>query len=357
MFETGGIQVNLLNVFRALKNQFDFYLVVFKKTNSLAEKEVKKHIKRFFVINEKIFILKRNEKAIKKIEEIIKKVKPDLIESHILFADLQVRYAAEKCGFNKVVICQHGFGKGWDKKTQFLEKRQLSFTKLYICVSKWNQRVLLDMGIPRGKTTVRYNGVDRKKFKHFLKKRGKIFNVGFIGRLEYSKNPLLLSAIAEELVKTYKIKNFYIHVVGIGSLRERLEGVIKDKKLNRNFIFYGEIDHKKINKIYIKLDALLLTSNNESLPTSAIEALVSGIPVIAPFIGGIPEIVEDKKTGFLAKKERDYARFLSLLINNRGLYNQLTKNIAKKQTLYSKKFSLKDFLERRKNIWMRYAKK
>ena len=61
--------------------------------------------------------------------------------------------------------------------------------------------------------------------------------------------------------------------------------------------FRGEVQN--MASIYEEADLLVLTSDFEGTPNVILEAMASGLPVVATAVGGVPEIVEDCKTGFL----------------------------------------------------------
>ncbi|MBA7517692.1 D-inositol-3-phosphate glycosyltransferase [subsurface metagenome] len=355
--ETGGLQCMLLNTLKYLKDDFDFYLVVFKKVNSLLEKECKNYVKNFFVLNENVFSLKLNDKCVEKIQNLIEEVSPDLIESHLFFIDLQIREAAKKSNFKNIIIYQHGFGNGWDKNMQNLELKYLAYTRRYICVSDWNKKTLITVGISEDRITVIYNGIDKQLFElndHISKEfSSNLFQIGFIGRIEPSKNPLLLPKIVKRLIKTFRLKNFKFHIVGKGSLERLLKDRIKSKSLQKYFEFHGEIPYYKITEIYRRIHLLLLTSQNESLPNVIIEALVNEIPVIAPSIGGISEVIEDETTGFLITSTDKYAEAISNLIRYPSIYNRVVESIKKHKERYYEKFSMEKYVNKRREIWMK----
>ena len=81
--------------------------------------------------------------------------------------------------------------------------------------------------------------------------------------------------------------------------------------------FWGKIDNSQIEKVYRETDVLILPSVwPENQPVSITEAMAARIPVIASRIGGIPELVDDEKTGYLFEpgNPRDLALKMSTCI-------------------------------------------
>lgn len=354
-FETGGAQVNLLSAIKHLHGDFDLYLTVFKETDSVTEKDVKKYLKGFYVLDEEIFTLVRNERTISKIEHIINKVQPSLVETHMFYIDLAVREAARRMAFRNVIVYQHGFGQGWKKKEIELEREYISYTRKYLCVTKWNKEVLISAGVPRSKTKVIYNGIDSHIFKKWRPQKHKRFTIGFIGRLEYSKNPLALVDIVRELVERHNMRAFVIRVVGNGSLMEPLKKEIAESRLERFFRFDREFHHDEMMKVFNQIDLLLMPSNNESLPTAAIEAMWTGLPVVASKVGGLSELIAEGKTGFLVSKRNGYSEVISRLMTDETMYHKVLENISSSRDSYRKRFSLETFLSTRKRIWEQLA--
>ena len=56
---------------------------------------------------------------------------------------------------------------------------------------------------------------------------------------------------------------------------------------------------------YAPLDVLVLTSKNEGTPVAIIEAMAAGVPVVAPPVGGIPDLITHDVTGLLAERSPD----------------------------------------------------
>jgi glycosyltransferase involved in cell wall biosynthesis len=115
-------------------------------------------------------------------------------------------------------------------------------------------------------------------------------NVGWIGRLSPEKDP-------QKFIATSKLLNseeFTFSMAGDGPLQKK---VLLDLKHHANFKYLGFVASSK--KYLEKLDILVLTSKIEGIPLVAMEALQNGVYVIAPRIGGIPDLINDKQNGLL----------------------------------------------------------
>ena len=91
-------------------------------------------------------------------------------------------------------------------------------------------------------------------------------------------------------------------IVGDGPQREQLQNRAAAMNLSPEVVeFRGSTDH--MADIYAESDVLVLTSDWEGTPNVILEAMACGLPVAAAKVGGVPEIVEHRETGFLAGME------------------------------------------------------
>ena len=119
----------------------------------------------------------------------------------------------------------------------------------------------------------------------------------FFGRLSVEKG--LMS-----LVKAYHKGNFKnkLYLVGDGPLREELENYVKENNLTEKVIFTGFQSGDALKKYVEEAKCVILPSEwYENGPYSILEAIALGKPAIVSNNGGLPEIVDDGKTGFICE--------------------------------------------------------
>ncbi|WP_028575390.1 glycosyltransferase family 4 protein [Desulfonatronovibrio hydrogenovorans] len=88
-------------------------------------------------------------------------------------------------------------------------------------------------------------------------------------------------------------------IVGKGSQRGKLEELVADLGLESKVIFYGQVSHDQIQKLYQDYDIYINASQVDNLPGVILEAFACGLPVVSTNAGGIPYMVEHGKTGLL----------------------------------------------------------
>ncbi|MEM2772654.1 MAG: glycosyltransferase family 4 protein [Candidatus Pacearchaeota archaeon] len=180
-------------------------------------------------------------------------------------------------------------------------------------------------------------------------------NLIFVGRLEGEKQPHIPVLIVKNLIIKNQRNNFYLNIVGNGSLKNKLEELVIENNLKDNVNFWGWIKERDVLfEIYKQSDIFLLTSNmGEGLGWVILEAMSQGLPILSTKCGGPEEIIEDGKNGFLIEiKDENYivdkfVEKIEYLINNSQVYEEISKNnIEKAKDWTAEKF----FAIMRKNI-------
>lgn len=92
--------------------------------------------------------------------------------------------------------------------------------------------------------------------------------------------------------------NLKAFIIGDGPMREELVRFVDKQGLTEMIVFTGF--RNDIESVLPALDIFLMTSNEEGLGSSILDAYLAGVPVVATRAGGIPEIVLHEKTGLLA---------------------------------------------------------
>ncbi|MDA3876983.1 MAG: glycosyltransferase [Halothiobacillus sp.] len=161
-------------------------------------------------------------------------------------------------------------------------------------VTNW----LVESGEVKSNRAVRlYNPVLLPTQKLEFSKNRSIFRMGFVGRLEPVKNPMVLL----EVLKRMNEANILVElrIVGDGSLRRGLEDRVDEYKLRSQVTFFGYQDDPY--QFIRDCDLYLQPSISEGFGLAVVEAMGCGIPVIATAVGGVPEIIQDGITGWIVE--------------------------------------------------------
>jgi glycosyltransferase involved in cell wall biosynthesis len=121
------------------------------------------------------------------------------------------------------------------------------------------------------------------------------FVVGYVGRLVPIKDlPTLVSGFTAFAKNNATAR---LLVVGDGSLRAEIEEKVRVTGLASNVRFVGW--QRNLRQVYGAMDVAALTSRNEGTPVALIEALAARVPVVATAVGGVPDVIQDGRTGVL----------------------------------------------------------
>ncbi|HEY7756125.1 MAG TPA: glycosyltransferase family 4 protein [Actinomycetota bacterium] len=135
-----------------------------------------------------------------------------------------------------------------------------------------------------------------------------------VGALTWEKDPLGQVEIAAHVLRRVPEATFLL--VGAGPLREEVEAAIAVRGLAGRILVLGV--REDVPDLLAASDVLVLASSTEGSPAVVIEAGLLGLPVAAYAIGGVPEIVEDGRTGVLVPagdRERLAAEVAALLVD------------------------------------------
>jgi glycosyltransferase involved in cell wall biosynthesis len=118
----------------------------------------------------------------------------------------------------------------------------------------------------------------------------------FAGRLEEVKK---VDKIIDSLACSNNSSKMKLFIAGDGSLKKALQKRVRELNLTDRIFFLGYVAHDELPSLYNMADAFILPSIMEGAPMVVLEALACGTPVIATGVGGIPDLVENGKNGFL----------------------------------------------------------
>jgi glycosyltransferase involved in cell wall biosynthesis len=208
---------------------------------------------------------------------------------------------------------QIAFSRGWTKdnlKVQFyhwLDRKLLRRVEHIVAVSQAKKKELLKLGIAAGRITVIPNAVEipspGQSDEQDLDLR-KEYNlptdcrlVAACGRLSPEKGHTVFLEMAEIVRK--RCDNVRFMIVGDGPLRERLELLGIDLLETGELVLTGYLPG--FSRYFPQVDILVNASFSEGMPNVVLEALSYARPVVATEVGGVGELIEHGRTGFLSR--------------------------------------------------------
>ena len=235
---------------------------------------------------------------------VVRQAQVDVIHAHLWTAH-RLAALVGRLTRTPVLATAHGM----HVTMQDLEAHLLGDTHLCL-VSEAARAHAVAVGARPQRVHVVRNGVDTAQFTPQRRNDATAdVVIGYVGRLSPEKNPQLFVRAAARVARQCPRARFV--VVGDGPLRAELEGVARDLGLGDAIRFEGIRDD--MPGVYARLDVLALTSWHEGTPLVLLEAMASGIPVVATSVGGVPELIEADVTGLLSRPGDDVALATALL--------------------------------------------
>ncbi len=229
--------------------------------------------------------------------QVVGNLSPDLLLLYNRFGHTElVEPANNRSGRPICVHYEHG--AGWGRHDAHRVKDFLDLVDGTIAVSHAARRVLeLKWGLRRGNAHVCHNGIRLLPVREtVLRSRPatRPIRIGFAGRLTCDKAPLVAVHTLARLKAAGR--PFELHVAGEGPEFRNIQTVAGKLNVASDLRMHGLVED--MEQFYSDIDILLHPSVHEALPTVCFEAASFGCPVVATRVDGIPEIVEDGRTGY-----------------------------------------------------------
>jgi len=238
--------------------------------------------------------------ASSRIRRAVRELRPEVVHMHDAHALALGRFALKGVDF-----CGKVFSRRVDYPIRWLSK--YVWVDKIIAVAELVKRVLVECGVPENKIEVVHSGVDISRLGNITPLREEIlaeykwgrdsFIIGFVGALVEQKAPQDFVEVAKYVSRRLPQARFIM--VGEGELRGAVERRIKAGGLEEQVKLTGF--REDVYSLMKSLDVIVFTSVKEGLCSTILEAQALRVPVVATAAGGVPEILEDGKTGLLAQ--------------------------------------------------------
>ena len=287
-FSIGGAEKVIFDVVKALKTEFEFTVVSLRNDGPLRTMLENEGIKTIslggkFSFDLRIFFA---------LNTLVRRISPHIIHSHLFKANWLARVIAHRNRIPQISTI-HTVSSYLNPIETLVERYTSSLSAVNVCCSKY---VALDntRRIKRPFNYYIYNGM--KVSDTPTNRMIDPYRLLAICRIDLEQKALLELVEAINILKNNGFR-FTLDIYGDGEGIKKLEKKIKRLGLRENIVLKGFIE--KPLSIMPHYSVFVLPSKIEGFPVSILEAISSGLVVVASNVGGIPEFIEDKETGFL----------------------------------------------------------
>ncbi len=311
-FDVGGLENGLVNLINGLPEEsFRHAIVCLKGYTSFRNRLTRGDV-------ELVALDKREGKDpahYLSLWRLFRQKRPAIVHTRNL-GTIDAVVPAKLAGVRNVVHSEHGWDvddlHGTRKKYLYLRRAIAPLIDRHVAVSQdiatWLESAVR---IRPDRITRIYNGVDIERFRPYPadqvagEARGEppVFVIGSVGRMADVKDPLNLARAFVRLVESADElrQRVRLVMVGDGPVRNDVQTLFSRAGLLDIVDLPGQ--RNDIPELLRTLDLFVLPSRNEGISNTILEAMATGVPVIATDVGGNPELIEENVTGALVPAE------------------------------------------------------
>jgi sugar transferase (PEP-CTERM/EpsH1 system associated) len=368
---TGGLENGLVNLINHMsESKFRHAVACIEDYSEFRQRLVRR--------DTEVFALDRSRVGIwevrRKVFVLCRRLRPTIVHSRNM-SGLDALLPARLAGVRYCVHGEHGWDvdnlNGEKLKPALLRRLHAPLVSRYITVSKHLERYLISrVGIPASRISQIYNGVDTQRFAPGSGAGVQPFPSGFagensvvigtVGRIQAVKDQATLVRAFAELVRSQPEirEQVRLAIVGDGPLLTELHQLADALGITAVSWFPGAV--RNVPEVLRAFDVFVLPSLSEGISNTILEAMASGLPILATAAGGNVELVEDGRCGHLFQPGdvQSLTRLLAQYVANPSLRlahgNKarqiaverfgLPEMVAKYQAVYERLCGMRDFV-------------
>ena len=295
-----NVACQIINLF---KNDINFEMAYCSPQGPIEDVLNKKDIKYFSI----------SSLSVSNIKQILSKYKPDVIHSHDMKASLICSLASKK-----IPIISHIHNNAYDSRKISIKSLAFLYASRKINHIFWvSNSALNDYKFKNkifNKSSVLENIIDVEELykKINLDENEYEYDVIYLGRLSYPKNPHRLLEVIKELQS--KLPKVKVAIIGTGELEEEIKNYCSQLGLNNNIDFLGYLTNPI--KILWQSKVMIMTSRWEGIPMCALEAIALDVKIVSTKTDGLCDIVINDNIGYLSDDDNVLVEKLLEYIQN-----------------------------------------
>jgi len=240
-----------------------------------------------------------------RIRDLVNRIRPDVVHAHGYKADIYAYFALRGSKVPLISTCHTWYDNDLMVTLYGAADRYIlrHFARV-IAVSEEVKQQLLAAHVAPAKVQIIRNGIDLRSFDEAYSQRAQKQaddspTVGFVGRLSREKGVDIFLRAATLVLAELPATKFA--VIGDGPDRDALAALAKELGIEESLSMPGR--RSDMPQVYALLDMLVSASRQEGLPMTILEAMASGLPVVATMVGELPSIIVNGVSGVLVAPE------------------------------------------------------
>jgi glycosyltransferase involved in cell wall biosynthesis len=226
-----------------------------------------------------------------RLANFFRRLRADVVHTHNTRPLLYAGPAARLAGVRRVIHTRHGQRYGAPRRVTAAFRLAAMTADRIVCVSSDSARIAAAEGIAPRRIRTLLNGIDPTRFR-LAAGEGPVVAVG---RLSPEKDFATLVRAASLAAR--QDPTFRLEIAGDGACADDLRGLIAQSQSGGFVRLLGQV--RDVPSLLARGSCFALSSLTEGVSLTILEAMASGLPVVATRVGGNPEVVADGETGLL----------------------------------------------------------
>lgn len=214
------------------------------------------------------------------------------------------------------------------RNKHFLIKLLLTKAHRVICPSKYLHNFY--DGLIEVKVIPNY--IDIQKYGFILRKRIKP-NILWVRSIHAIYNPMMALKVLQLIREKYiNARLCFVGPIKDKKIMNKLQSFIHSNNLIQNVEFSGHLSKKDWINLSLDYDIFINTTNIDNTPITLLESMALGLPIVSTDVGGVGNLLENEKTGFLVEKNNSQAMYskIDLLLSDDIVFEKIVKNARQK---------------------------
>ena len=313
-----------------------------KNYNMIYCSEVNNELKK--ILNGRnIEYLKLEKFNYKNIKRAVKEYNPDIIHAHDIRASIVASFFSKKCTIISHIHSNHENMRKINLKTILYNYATKKFKKIIWVSESSLENYYFNKKI-KNKSITLYNVISAEQIKLKINEDSnnyEKFDLVYLGRLTYAKNPQRLIKILKNIIGMKS--DLKVAIIGSGDEEKSVVDLIKKYGIEKNIKMFGFINNPY--KILDSSKIMIMTSRYEGTPMCALEAIALGKPIVSTPTDGLRDVVDSEITGFLSDNDHEIEKYILDLLNDKEKFKKISANVLEKNKIINDLSKYKDIIE------------